>query len=102
DNFNYLSKMCLLRMRQAALTMIDAARARGIIAIVAGADATDHPVTYLDRGASVVVTGEGEVTLVQVLDTLARSGGSGGLKDVDGLCLHDEDGRVVRTRPRTI
>ena len=30
DSFNYLSKMCLLRMRQAALTMIDAARARGV------------------------------------------------------------------------
>ena len=29
DNFNYLSKMCLLRMREAAFTMIDAAaRAR--------------------------------------------------------------------------
>src|SRR5207302_3525142 len=51
DNFNYLSKMCLLRMRQAALAMIDAARERGITTIVAGADATDHPVTYLDRGA---------------------------------------------------
>ena len=45
DNFNYLSKMCLLRMRQAALTMIDAARARGITTIVAGSDATDHPAT---------------------------------------------------------
>jgi anaerobic magnesium-protoporphyrin IX monomethyl ester cyclase len=43
DNFNYLSKMCLLRMREAALAMIDAARARGIATIVAGADATDHP-----------------------------------------------------------
>ena len=28
DSFNYLSKMCLLRMREAALTMIDAARDR--------------------------------------------------------------------------
>src|SRR5262249_58087712 len=35
DNFNYLSKMCLLRMRQAALTMIDAPRARGITTILA-------------------------------------------------------------------
>ena len=108
DNFNYLSKMCLLRMRQAALTMIDAARERGIITIVAGADATDHPVTYLDRGAKVVVTGEGELTLVEVLDTLSgawgsdRAGGSERLKAVDGLCLRDEDGRVVQTRPRTI
>jgi anaerobic magnesium-protoporphyrin IX monomethyl ester cyclase len=132
DNFNYLSKMCLLRMRQAALTMIDAARERGITTIVAGADATDHPVTYLDRGAFVVVTGEGEVTLVEVLDMLAgrsaslppllagkarelrrdspnrlwRESGSGerpaGLLAIDGLCLRDEDGRVVHTRPRAI
>jgi len=29
DNFNYLSKMCLLRMRQAAFTMLGMARARG-------------------------------------------------------------------------
>ena len=29
DNFNYLSKMCLLRMREAAFTMLAAARARG-------------------------------------------------------------------------
>src|SRR5215813_5562133 len=29
DSFNYLSKMCLLRMRQAAMTMIAAARSRG-------------------------------------------------------------------------
>ncbi|MGH9141356.1 MAG: glycosyltransferase, partial [Vicinamibacterales bacterium] len=117
DNFNYLSKMCLLRMRQAALTMIDAARARGITTIVAGADATDHPVTYLDRGAAVVVTGEGEVTLVELLDTLSassnpgRSSESGGwsglsapdrLKGIDGLCLRDEHGRIVQTRPRAI
>jgi anaerobic magnesium-protoporphyrin IX monomethyl ester cyclase len=108
DNFNYLSKMCLLRMRQAALTMIDAARERGITTIVAGADATDHPVTYLDRGASVVVTGEGEVTLVEVLDTLSGADSAGGavgserLKRIDGLCLRDENGRIVQTRPRAI
>jgi anaerobic magnesium-protoporphyrin IX monomethyl ester cyclase len=106
DNFNYLSKMCLLRMRQAALTMIDAARQRGITTIVAGADATDHPVTYLDRGAAVVVTGEGEVTLIELLDTLAGplapAAWPDAMKAIDGLCLRDTDGRVVQTRPRTI
>jgi radical SAM superfamily enzyme YgiQ (UPF0313 family)/glycosyltransferase involved in cell wall biosynthesis len=102
DNFNYLSKMCLLRMRQAALTMIDAARERGIITIVAGADATDHPATYLDRGAAVVVTGEGEVTLVELLNALTETDGPAGLMSIEGLCLRDEDGRVVHTRARAI
>jgi anaerobic magnesium-protoporphyrin IX monomethyl ester cyclase len=99
DNFNYLSKMCLLRMRQAALTMIDAARARGIATIVAGSDASDHPATYLGGGADAVVTGEGEVTLVELLDSLSGRR-SGPLTSVDGLWLRDADGRVVRTRPR--
>src|SRR3979409_554123 len=47
DSFNYLSKMCLLRMRQAALTMTDAARARNITTIVAGADPPAPPLTDL-------------------------------------------------------
>ncbi|HKB10827.1 MAG TPA: glycosyltransferase [Vicinamibacterales bacterium] len=101
DNFNYLSKMCLLRMRQAALTMIDAARARGITTIVAGADATDHPATYLDRGADAVVAGEGEVTLVELLDALAGTDRRA-VHEIDGLWLRHPDGRVARTRPREI
>src|SRR4029079_15732345 len=76
DNFNYLSKMCLLRMREAALTMIDMARARGITTVVAGADATDPPAPYLERGADVVVAGEGEVTLVEVLEAIGGAGAS--------------------------
>ena len=101
DNFNYLSKMCLLRMRQAALTMIDAARARGITTIVAGADATDHPSTYLDRGADFVVAGEGEVTLVELLDTLTGKR-TEPLETVHGLWLRDAGGGAVRTRAREI
>jgi len=100
DNFNYLSKMCLLRMRQAALTMIAAARDRGIPVVVAGSDATDHPVEYLDGGAAVVVAGEGEITLVEVLDAL--TGKRGSLDAIDGVCRRDAHGRVVRSRPREI
>src|SRR5579859_7702965 len=39
DNFNYLSKMCLLRMRQAALAMIGMAKQQGCQVIVCGSDA---------------------------------------------------------------
>lgn len=70
DNFNYLSKMCLLRMRQAAFTMIDMARERGCTVIACGADASDHAGEYLGAGADFVILGEGEQTLGELMDRL--------------------------------
>src|SRR5512140_733933 len=71
DNFNYLSKMCLLRMREAAFKMIAMAKSRGCTVILCGADATDHYQTYLARGADYVLLGEGEETLVELLGQLS-------------------------------
>jgi radical SAM superfamily enzyme YgiQ (UPF0313 family) len=99
DSFNYLSKMCLLRMRQAALTMVAAARRRGLVVIVAGSDASDHPAIYLDGGASLVITGEGEITLVDVLEALAERPG-GDLTGIRGIAVHGHDGALIRTSPR--
>ncbi len=70
DNFNYLSKMCLLRMREAAFKMIQMARERGCVVIVCGADATDHHAEYLAQGADYVLLGEGEETLLETLTCL--------------------------------
>src|SRR5581483_10339609 len=70
DNFNYLSKMCLLNMRQAAFQMIEQAKARGCIVIVNGSDATDHLDQYFAHGADFMILGEGEITLGELLDTL--------------------------------
>ena len=70
DNFNYLSKMCLLRMREAAFTMISMAKERGCVVIAAGADMTDHSELYLEKGADYVLLGEGEETLGQLMDAL--------------------------------
>ena len=104
DSFNYLSKMCLLRMRQAALTMAEAAAARGVPVVVAGSDASDHPDIYLNHGVDVVVAGEGEVTLVEVLDVLfeRRVASAGPLSNVAGVCFRGADGRLVRTPTREI
>jgi radical SAM superfamily enzyme YgiQ (UPF0313 family) len=71
DNFNYLSKMCLLRMREAAFKMIDMAKNRGCIVILCGADATDHYAEYLEHGADYCLLGEGEETLIELLDHLS-------------------------------
>jgi len=70
DNFNYLSKMCLLRMREAAFKMIAMAKARGCTVILCGADATDHYDKYFAQGADYVLIGEGEETLDELLDSL--------------------------------
>ena len=51
DNFNFLTKMCLSRMREAACTMIAAARAQGCRVLVAGSDASDNPDVFLAAGA---------------------------------------------------
>ena len=71
DNFNYLSKMCLLRMREAAFKMLEMAKRRGCIVILCGADATDHAEEYLAHGADYCLLGEGEETLIELLDQLS-------------------------------
>jgi radical SAM superfamily enzyme YgiQ (UPF0313 family) len=95
DNFNYLSKMCLLRMRQAAFTMLGMARQRGCTVIAAGSDATDHAAEYLEAGADYVLIGEGEETLGELLDLLdARTASATPLENILGLAFR-RDGQVV-------
>jgi anaerobic magnesium-protoporphyrin IX monomethyl ester cyclase len=98
DSFNYLTKMCLLRMREAATRMVAAAHTRGIRVVVAGSDATDHPDLYLEAGADAVIAGEGEQTLVDVIEA-TQFGLS--LSAIPGLVMR-EGGSTLRTPPRAI
>ncbi len=99
DSFNYLSKMCLLRMREAAFRMAADARGRGCLVVVAGSDATDNAELYLRNGADYAILGEGEATLGDLLERLSI-GGTPQVDDVPGLAFFGEDGRVVRTAHR--
>lgn len=99
DNFNYLSKMCLLRMRQAAFTMLAMARSTGCVVIAGGADASDHPDLYLEHGADYVLIGEGDMTLVELIDRL-DGGSPHGLDDVRGLAWLEPGGGASTTTLR--
>lgn len=102
DNFNYLSKMSLLRMREAASAMMQAARGRGCIVIVAGSDMTDHPDQYLSHGADYVILGEGEQTLLALIDALRVGTPSAStLAEIQGLAYRDGE-HVHRTAPRPV
>lgn len=69
DDFNFLSKMCLTRMREVAWDMAVAAKQAGAVAIVHGSDATDNPQIFLDHGFDYVLCGEAE----EVLGDLCRA-----------------------------
>ena len=73
DNFNFLTKMCLARMREAACRMIGEARALGAKVIVAGSDASDQPAAFLLAGAHAVLQGEGIAALTELIRRLAST-----------------------------
>jgi anaerobic magnesium-protoporphyrin IX monomethyl ester cyclase len=99
DNFNYLSKMCLLRMRQAAFTMLTEAHRRGCTVIACGSDAADHAREFLEHGADFVLQGEGEETLGALLDQ--QTGRSAeDLRAITGLVYRGPDGELIRTPRR--
>jgi anaerobic magnesium-protoporphyrin IX monomethyl ester cyclase len=70
DNFNFLSKMCLGAMREAACAMMMSARRVGARVIAAGPDVTDAPEPYLKSGADLALLGEGPSALFEVLPRL--------------------------------
>lgn len=99
DGFNYLTKMCLTNMREAAFKMIGIAKGQGIKVIVSSSDSTDHPDLYLDAGADFIIYGEGERTLEELLDSLENK-----IKDlstVNGL-IYRHEGKMIKTTRRDV
>lgn len=94
DSFNWFTKMCLSRMRDAARGMVGAAHARGLPVVVAGHDAADDPEAYLRSGAAFVIVGEGEVTLGELL---AHFDAAGGARGAAGATLDDVRDAAVST-----
>jgi anaerobic magnesium-protoporphyrin IX monomethyl ester cyclase len=99
DNFNFLTKMCLTRMREVAYGMLDAARESGAVAVVNGSDASDHAEEFLRRGFAYVLLGEAEVTLLELVQ--GRLGGGGNAHEIPGLAYLKKD-HAVRTTAREL
>lgn len=72
DGFNYLTKMCLTNMREACFEMISLGKSNNCMVIVCSSDATDHYSNYLNQGADFVIRGEGEITLLELLNALEK------------------------------
>jgi anaerobic magnesium-protoporphyrin IX monomethyl ester cyclase len=101
DSFNYITKMCTTRLRDATIEMIGLAREHGCRVVVSGSDATDHPRRYLDGGADAVLLGEPEATLAEVA-RLWRDDIAAPLDAIAGLALLDPDSdEMTVTAPRS-
>ena len=98
DDFNYLTKMCLTNMRDAAFEMIHQAKKRGIHVIVSSSDSTDHFDKYIENGADEILMGEGDETLIELLEAL-KNGES--TSAIDGIAC-EKDGAIIQTKKRKI
>ena len=88
-----------LMTRKSVLRIITAAKACGWRVILGGPESANYTDEYLSAGADVIVLGEGELTLDELLHTLPQTGAHA-LHAVRGIVFHDDSGQVVRTPER--
>ncbi|MGZ5190066.1 MAG: B12-binding domain-containing radical SAM protein [Flavisolibacter sp.] len=99
DGFNYLTKMCLTNMREAAFKMISIAKQKGCTVIVSSSDATDHYEKYLSAGADFILIGEAEQSLLELVNQIKE-----GQKDffsIPGIAFMQNQA-VVKTVKRNV
>jgi radical SAM superfamily enzyme YgiQ (UPF0313 family) len=82
-----------------ALEMMALCKQHGATAVLGGPEPASYAEEYLARGADVVVSGEGELTLEELLPRLAQKGVHE-LDDILGIAYRNADGNVVRNAPR--
>jgi radical SAM superfamily enzyme YgiQ (UPF0313 family) len=99
DGFNYLTKMCLTNMREAAFSMGNRAKVRGCKVIVCSSDSTDRYEKYLQEGADFVIIGEGEMTLVELTNAIKND--ETDYSEIKGLA-YLRNGQAVKTSGRPV
>jgi anaerobic magnesium-protoporphyrin IX monomethyl ester cyclase len=98
DGFNYLTKMCLTVMREAAFEMAELAKQQGCVVIISSSDSTDHYEKYFLHGVDYVIRGEGEQTISELLEGLKKNLS---LETIAGLAYRKNDQTIV-TKPRAV
>ena|SRR5487761_165948 len=90
-----------LMTRPNVLQILRAAKEAGWKTVAGGPEPGAYIDEYLSEGADVVVIGEGEVTLGELLPAL-RAGSASALAQVDGIAFRNEDGSIYHTPARAL
>jgi len=88
-----------LMTRSNVLEILRAAKESGWQTLVGGPEPSAYIREYLDAGADIVVIGEGEVTIEELIPVL-KAGVRDSLHRVDGIAFRDSEGAIVQTKPR--
>ena len=88
-----------LMTRSNVVEILRVARECGWQTLVGGPEPGAYVNEYLAAGADVVVIGEGEITLEELVPVM-QSHNVHQLHQIDGIAFHSADGSVVRTKPR--
>ena len=88
-----------LMTRPNVVEILRVAKEFGWQTVVGGPEPGAYVHEYLAAGADVVVIGEGELTLEELVPAL-RSRAVNSLQNIDGIAFKGPDGSVVRTKPR--
>jgi anaerobic magnesium-protoporphyrin IX monomethyl ester cyclase len=89
-----------LMTRKKVVEILHVARLAGWKTVVGGPEPGAYIREYLDAGADVVVLGEGEVTMEELLPVLKMNSKSS-LQKVPGIAFLDEAGLLHQTSPRS-
>jgi anaerobic magnesium-protoporphyrin IX monomethyl ester cyclase len=89
-----------LMTRRPVLEIVRCAKLHHWTVVLGGPESANYTVEYLGAGADVIVIGEGESAMSEVLPALAR-GGPHRLHAVSGIAFRDESGAIVRTPERS-
>jgi len=88
-----------LMTRKRVVEIVRVAHEAGWKTIVGGPEPGAYVREYLEAGADIVVIGEGEVTIEELLPALNEQSDTA-LAQVKGIAFLGEDGGVVQTAPR--
>lgn len=81
------------------LRMMAFCKQHGAIVVLGGPEPPHYAREYLEHGADIIVKGEGELTLEELLPHLAKCG-LRGLEAIAGISYRNEEGEVVENMPR--
>ncbi len=90
---------CNLMTKPNVLKMIHFCKSIGATVILGGPEPPQYAEQYLDYGADIVVAGEGELILEDLIPHLIKKG-KRDLNRIEGIVFQDENRKVIKTQPR--